>query len=121
MLAEDGCTVAVADISREPALTSARSIDRKKDMIVSSGYKIWPREVEDVLYTHGAIREAAVVGVADAYRGESVNAFISLRPGATLEASEVLEICRTRMAAYKYPRFVEILDDLPKPRAEDHA
>jgi long-chain acyl-CoA synthetase len=89
-------------------------VDRKKDMIISSGYKVWPREVEDVLYTHGAIREAAVVGVADAYRGESVKAFISLCAGAKVEAGEIIDYCRSRMAAYKYPRFVQILDDLPK-------
>jgi long-chain acyl-CoA synthetase len=89
-------------------------VDRKKDMIISSGYKVWPREVEDVLYTHAAIREAAVVGVADPYRGETVKAFISVRPGAVVTRAEVIEFCRARMAAYKYPRSVEILDELPK-------
>ena len=89
-------------------------VDRKKDMIVSSGYKVWPREVEDVLYTHPAIREAAVVGIADAYRGETVKAFVSSRPGAALDPPELIEYCRQRMAAYKCPRSVEVLDDLPK-------
>lgn len=89
-------------------------VDRKKDVIISSGYKIWPREIEDVLYTHGAIREAAVVGVSDSYRGETVRAFISVRPGAGVTPSEVIEFCRTRMAAYKYPRSVVILGELPK-------
>jgi long-chain acyl-CoA synthetase len=89
-------------------------VDRKKDMIVSSGYKVWPREVEDVLYTHPSIREAAVVGVADAYRGETVKAFVSPRPGITIHPTELIEYCRLRMAAYKCPRSIEILDDLPK-------
>ncbi len=89
-------------------------VDRKKDMIVAAGYKVWPREVEDVLYTHPAVREAAVVGVKDAYRGETVKAVISLKPGRQATAAEIIEFCRTRMAAYKYPRLVEITDELPK-------
>ena len=56
-------------------------VDRKKDQINAAGYKVWPREVEDVLYGHPAVREAAVVGVPDAYRGETVKAFVSLQPG----------------------------------------
>jgi len=89
-------------------------VDRIKDMINASGYKVWPREVEDFLYQHPAVREAAVVGVADAYRGESVKAFVSLRPGQTATPAEIIEFCRERMAAYKYPREVVVLDDLPK-------
>jgi long-chain acyl-CoA synthetase len=89
-------------------------VDRKKDMIVASGYKVWPREVEDVLYEHPAVREAAVVGVPDPYRGETVKAIVSLRPGASVGPSELVDFCRDRMAAYKYPRIVEIVDDLPK-------
>lgn len=89
-------------------------VDRKKDMINASGFKVWPREVEDVLYTHPAVREAAVVGVPDAYRGESVKAYVSLRPGAAAEPADLVAYCRERLAAYKYPRQVEILGDLPK-------
>ena len=89
-------------------------VDRKKDMIVASGYKVWPREVEDVLYEHPAVREAAVVGVPDPYRGETVKAFVSLRPGAAVAPDDLVDFCRDRMAAYKYPRIVEIVDDLPK-------
>ena len=59
-------------------------VDRKKDQINVGGFKVWPREVEDVLYEHAAVREAAVVGVPDEYRGETVKAFVSLRPGASL-------------------------------------
>jgi long-chain acyl-CoA synthetase len=89
-------------------------VDRKKDQINAGGYKVWPREVEDVLYQHEAVREAAVVGVPDAYRGESVKAYVSLRPGQTATAEELIAFCRQQMAAYKYPRQVEFLDELPK-------
>ncbi|MEU3284835.1 class I adenylate-forming enzyme family protein [Streptomyces longwoodensis] len=89
-------------------------VDRKKDMINASGFKVWPREVEDVLYTHPAVREAAVVGVPDGYRGETVKAYISLRPGVGADPDELAVYCKERLAAYKYPRQVEILPDLPK-------
>jgi long-chain acyl-CoA synthetase len=89
-------------------------VDRKKDMIVASGFKVWPREVEDVLYTHEAVREAAVVGQPDSYRGETVKAFVSLRDGHTVASEELIAFCRERMAAYKYPRHVEIVDAIPK-------
>ncbi|MFH8368171.1 AMP-binding protein [Streptomyces sp. NPDC018031] len=89
-------------------------VDRKKDMINASGYKVWPREVEDVLYGHPAVREAAVVGVPDPYRGETVKAYVSLRPGARASAEELIAHCRERLAAYKYPRRVAVLPELPK-------
>lgn len=89
-------------------------VDRKKDMINASGFKVWPREVEDVLYTHPAVREAAVVGVPDAYRGESVKAYVSLRPDAAASPEELIAHCKDRLAAYKYPRVVEVLPELPK-------
>jgi long-chain acyl-CoA synthetase len=89
-------------------------VDRKKDMIIAAGYKVWPREVEDVLYTHDAVREAAVVGVPDAYRGETVHAFVSLERDATVTQSELIDYCKARMAAYKYPRAVFVVDELPK-------
>ncbi len=91
-------------------------VDRKKDMIIVSGYKVWPRDVEDVLYQHPAVREAAVVGIPDAYRGETVKAYVALKSGfednVTPEA--LIDFCKQRMANYKYPRFIEILDELPK-------
>jgi long-chain acyl-CoA synthetase len=89
-------------------------VDRTKDMIVASGYKVWPGEVEEVLYQHGAVHEAAVVGVPDPYRGETVQAFVSLRPDQRVDVTELVQFCRERMAAYKYPRVVEVLDELPK-------
>jgi long-chain acyl-CoA synthetase len=89
-------------------------VDRKKDQINAGGYKVWPREVEDVLYEHEAVREAAVVGVPDEYRGETVKAFVSLRPGRTATEEELIAFAKERMAAYKYPRAVEFLDEIPK-------
>lgn len=89
-------------------------VDRKKDLIIASGFKVWPREVEDVLYGHPAVREAAVVGVPDPYRGESVHAAVSLHADAEVSAAELIDFCRARMAAYKYPRSVEFVAELPK-------
>jgi long-chain acyl-CoA synthetase len=89
-------------------------VDRKKDMIIASGYKVWPREVEDVLYAHPAVLEAAVVGVPDAYRGETVKAFVSLRAGQEVEPAELIAFCKERMAAYKRPTHVDVLPELPK-------
>jgi long-chain acyl-CoA synthetase len=89
-------------------------VDRKKDQINAGGYKIWPREVEDVLYEHPAVREAAVVGVPDEYRGETVKAFVSLKAGAGATPAEIIAFTRERLAAYKYPRQVAILDEIPK-------
>jgi long-chain acyl-CoA synthetase len=89
-------------------------VDRKKDMINAAGYKVWPREVEDLLHTHPAVREVAVVGVPDPYRGETVKAFVSLRPGATATPEDLVRYGKDIMAAYKYPRIIEIVDELPK-------
>jgi long-chain acyl-CoA synthetase len=89
-------------------------VDRKKDLINAAGYKVWPRDVEDVLYGHEAVREVAVVGIPDAYRGETVKAFVSLKPGASVSEEALIAFCRERMAAYKYPRKIEFVDELPK-------
>jgi long-chain acyl-CoA synthetase len=89
-------------------------VDRKKDQINASGFKVWPREVEDVLYEHPAIREAAVVGAVDAYRGETVKAFVSVKDGSSVTIDEIIAFCKERLAAYKCPRIVEVMDDLPK-------
>ncbi len=89
-------------------------VDRSKDMIIASGYKVWPREVEDVLFGHPAVREAAVVGVPDEYRGETVQAFIVAREGEPVDPSQVIEFCRQRLAAYKVPRRVTLVAELPK-------
>jgi long-chain acyl-CoA synthetase len=89
-------------------------VDRKKDQINVSGYKVWPRDVEDALYGHASVRETAVVGVPDDYRGESVKAFVSLKPGESATEEELIAYCKERMAAYKYPRQIEFVDELPK-------
>jgi len=89
-------------------------VDRKKDLINAGGYKIWPRDVEDVLYQHPAVKEASVVGIPDEYRGETVKAYVSLVPGKQVTSEDLILFCRDRMAAYKYPRAVEFLDELPK-------
>jgi len=91
-------------------------VDRKKDLINVSGFKVWPRDVEDVLYLHPGVKEAAVVGVADSYRGETVKAFVSLVEDykESVSPDELIEFCKERMAAYKYPRIIEILQDIPK-------
>ncbi|WP_290597452.1 MULTISPECIES: long-chain-fatty-acid--CoA ligase [unclassified Archaeoglobus] len=91
-------------------------VDRKKDMIIAGGYNIYPREVEEVLYEHPAVVEAAVVGVPDPYRGETVKAFIVLKPEykGKVSEEEIIKFCRERLAAYKVPRIVEFRDELPK-------
>jgi long-chain acyl-CoA synthetase len=89
-------------------------VDRAKDMIIASGFKVWPREVEEVLYLHPSVREAAVVGIPDSYRGETIKAVVSLKPGQSATADDIKQFARTQLAAYKYPRVVEIVDELPK-------
>jgi long-chain acyl-CoA synthetase len=91
-------------------------VDRKKDMIVASGYKVWPRDVEDVIYQHPAVKETAVVGVPDPYRGETVKAFVALKEGMenTGTPEGIIAFCRERMAAYKCPRQIEIVSEIPK-------
>jgi long-chain acyl-CoA synthetase len=89
-------------------------IDRKKDLIIASGFKVWPREVEDVLYSHPGVREAAVIGVADPYRGETIKAFISVNASADVTESQLKAYCRERLAAFKCPQDIEILHELPK-------
>ncbi|MFI6581061.1 long-chain fatty acid--CoA ligase [Embleya sp. NPDC050493] len=89
-------------------------VDRKKDLVIRGGYNVYPREVEEVLYTHPAIAEAAVVGRPDERLGEEVVAVVALRSGEAADPDEIIAFCRERMAAYKYPRVVRILDELPK-------
>jgi long-chain acyl-CoA synthetase len=88
-------------------------VDRLKDQINASGFKVWPRDVEDALLEHPLVREAAVVGVPDDYRGETVKAFVVLQPETQLTAAEVIAFCRERLAAYKAPRAVEFVDAIP--------
>lgn len=89
-------------------------VDRKKDMIIAGGYKIFPREVEDVLYEHPTVQEAAVIGIADNYRGESVKAYIVTKANVSVTEEELDRYCRSKLAAYKVPRVYEFREDLPK-------
>ncbi|GAA1040690.1 long-chain fatty acid--CoA ligase [Virgisporangium ochraceum] len=88
-------------------------VDRKTDLIIRGGYNVYPREVEEVLYSHPAVAQAAVVGIPHVRLGEEVKAFVALKPGESVAAEDLVAYCRDRMAAYKYPRTVEIRDGLP--------
>jgi long-chain acyl-CoA synthetase len=102
------------DIAYEDEAGYFHLVDRSKDMINSAGLKIWPREVEEVLYRHPAVGECAVIGVPDPSKGEAVKAFVALRRDAALSEEEALAFCRAHMATYKVPRAVEFVTELPK-------
>jgi len=89
-------------------------VDRKKDMIIRGGYNVYPREIEEILYEHPAVREVAVVGVPDDELGEEVGAAIALTDGADATPDELREYVKAQLAAYKYPRYVWFVADLPK-------
>jgi acyl-CoA synthetase (AMP-forming)/AMP-acid ligase II len=89
-------------------------VERKKDLIIRGGFNIYPREVEQVLYAHPAVAEAAVVGMRDPLMGEEVCAFVVLKPGAIADADAIVDFCRSRLAKYKCPREVRFLTALPK-------
>jgi long-chain acyl-CoA synthetase len=87
--------------------------DRKKDLIIVGGFNVYPRDVEDILFTHPKVAIAAVVGVPDVKSGETVKAFIQLKPGETATEEEILDFCKENMAGYKRPRVVEFRDEVP--------
>lgn len=89
-------------------------VDRKKEMLITGGLNVYPREVEEVLYAHPAVLEAALIGVPDSHRGEVGKAFVTLRPGATASAEELIDYCKQRMAPFKVPKFIEFRQSLPK-------
>ncbi|WEG15122.1 long-chain fatty acid--CoA ligase [Alkalihalophilus pseudofirmus] len=89
-------------------------VDRKKDMIIASGFNVYPREIEEILYQHPAIQEVIVVGVPDEYRGETVKAFINLKAGEKATEEDVIAFARKLLAPYKVPSFIEFRDELPK-------
>lgn len=91
-----------------------RVVDRIKDMINASGYKVYPREVEEVIYELDEVVEAAVVGVPDEYRGETVKLAVVVREGSTLDEDAIIAHCREHLAAYKVPRIIDFRDELPK-------
>jgi long-chain acyl-CoA synthetase len=89
-------------------------LDRKKDMIIASGYNVYPREIEEIIYQHEAVEEAIVVGKPDSYRGETVKAFVKLKIGAAISPEQLIEHSRQFLAPYKVPKEIEILSELPK-------
>jgi long-chain acyl-CoA synthetase len=89
-------------------------VDRKKDMVIAGGYNIYPREIDEVLFEHPKILEACAVGIPDPYRGETIKAFVVLKPGETLTEEEVIKYCGEKLAKYKVPKKVEFMASLPK-------
>ncbi|MGX1194133.1 long-chain acyl-CoA synthetase [Metabacillus sp. SLBN-84] len=89
-------------------------VDRKKDLIIASGYNVYPRDIEEVLYEHEAVQEAVVIGVPDPYRGETVKAFVVLKAGKHASDEEIIAFCRSNLAAYKVPAIIEFRNELPK-------
>lgn len=109
-----GGWVHTGDLATEDEEGFLYIVDRKKDMIISGGYNIYPAEVERVLCRHPGVAEAVVIGVPDKRWGEAVKALIVLRPGAQADAAELVRFTRNRIASYKKPKFIEVVDNLPK-------
>jgi long-chain acyl-CoA synthetase len=89
-------------------------VDRKKDMIISGGFNIYPRDVDEVLFAHPKINEACAIGVSDAYSGERIKAYVVLKEGQTATAQEIIDYCKENLVKYKVPKYVEFVSDLPK-------
>jgi len=89
-------------------------VDRKKYMIICGGFNVYPRDVEEALYKHPAVKETGVVGIPDEYRGETVKAFVALKEGMTATEEEIIAFCRQHLAKYKVPTAVEFRAELPK-------
>jgi acyl-CoA synthetase (AMP-forming)/AMP-acid ligase II len=89
-------------------------MDRSKDMIISGGENIYPREIEEVLIQHPAVHEVSVIGVPDPKWGEAIKAVVSLSPGKTATEQELIDFCKDNIASYKKPKSVEFIDELPK-------
>jgi long-chain acyl-CoA synthetase len=89
-------------------------VDRKKDMIISGGYNVYPRDIEEVFFEHPKVLEASAIGVPHPHRGEAVKIFVVLREGESATAEELLEYCQTKLAKYKWPAEIEFRDELPK-------
>ena len=102
------------DMGRMDADGYFEIVDRKKDMIAASGYNVYPREVEEVLYQHPSVQEAVVIGIPDPYRGETVKAFVVLKSGETTSSEQMLEFCKLRLSPYKVPKVLEFRIELPK-------
>jgi long-chain acyl-CoA synthetase len=89
-------------------------VDRKKDMIIAGGYNIYPREIDEVLFEIPKIQEACAVGIPDPYRGETVKAFVVVKPGETLTEEDITRYCKEKLAVYKVPKSIEFMEELPK-------
>jgi len=89
-------------------------VDRTKDMIIASGYNIYPREIDEVLFRHPKVAEAVAIGVPDDYRGETIKVFVTLKPGETATEEEIIEFCKDKLAPYKRPKLVEFRSEIPK-------
>jgi long-chain acyl-CoA synthetase len=89
-------------------------VDRKKDVIVASGYNIYPREIEETLYQWEEVAEVVAVGVPDEYRGETIKAFVAPKPGSDVTEEKLVEYCKENLAPYKVPKEIEFRDELPK-------
>ena len=92
-------------------------VDRKKDLVISGGINVYPREIEEVLFAHPAVAEAAVIGIPDDYWGEVLKAFVVVRRGAAPQAEELLAHCRASLAGYKIPKSIAFIDLLPRNTA----
>ncbi|MGC9336345.1 MAG: AMP-binding protein, partial [Anaerolineae bacterium] len=109
-----GLWLHTGDIARMDEEGYFQIVDRKKDMIICGGFNVYPRDVEEVLYKHPAVAEAAVVGIADEYRGEAVKAFVVLREGMSASEEEIIAFCSEHLAKYKVPTAVAFREELPK-------
>jgi long-chain acyl-CoA synthetase len=89
-------------------------VDRKKDMVIAGGFNIYPREIDEVLYQHPKVLDAVSLGIPDPYRGETIKAYIVLRPGEDATGEDIIAFCKEKLAAYKVPKSIEFRDELPK-------
>lgn len=106
--------VTVGDLARRDAEGFIYIVDRKKDMIITGGVNVYPREIEEVLVRHPDIAEVAVIGVPDARWGETLLTFAVVRPGSTLTAADIVAFCHGKLAAFKIPKELELIDALPR-------
>jgi long-chain acyl-CoA synthetase len=110
----DGCWFLTGDLGTMDEDGFFRVVDRKKDMFIVGGFNVYPREIEEVLYKHPKVLEAAVIGIPDVQRGDNIKAFIVCKPGETATTEEIMAYCRENLTRYKVPREIEFRDSLPK-------
>jgi len=114
LVMREGGWLLTGDIARMDEDGYFYIVDRKKDMILCSGYNVYPRDVEEVLFEHPKVLEAAVAGIPHPRRGETCKAWIVLKPGETATEEEIIDFCRDKLAKFKIPTAVEFRDELPK-------